>query len=75
MQLQTMPKHTLDMIPACHAKYSIFSCHGFRLQMYLLFYVYCKLWYLYKEGRAGEKMYWYTWLYLVLNLACTVPAG
>ena len=45
------------------------------MQMYFLYYIYCKHWYYYKEKMEGESIKWFTWLYGALAVVCCVFAG
>ena len=45
------------------------------MQMYFMYYVYCKLWYLFKEDRVGERIKIVTWFYGILAFISAVFAG
>ncbi len=45
------------------------------MQMYFMYYIYCKLWYAYIDKREGEKIGGMTWLFAGLALACVITSG
>ena len=45
------------------------------MQMYFMYYIYCKLWYSYIDKREGEKIGGMTWLFAGLALACVITSG
>ena len=84
--LQIKPVKFIILTNICLAGYFLFSKTPgvssyillilmMNMQMYFLYYIYCKLWYYYKEKMEGEAIKWFTWLYGVLAVVCCVFAG
>ena len=45
------------------------------MQMYFMYYIYCKLWYACSKGLEGEKISGITWAYAGLAIACVAASG
>lgn len=45
------------------------------MQMYFMYYLYCKIWYAWKENLEGERIGWTSLIYIAVAVTCVLLSG